>query len=315
MAYIAVAGAANVDIGGFAGGGLLRGDSNPGRVRVSMGGVGRNIACCAARLGLKTELVTALGNDRNAELVAADCAAAGVSLAFARRFPEEATSTYLYIADSGGDMVLAINDMAIHDRMTPELFAPLTDMLCGARAVVLDANLPAETLRYLAENVSAPLIADAVSAVKAGRLRQALPRLAAFKPNRLEAEALTGIAVRDEASARAAARKLTEMGARTVYLTLSTRGVCVAGPRGTAFLPGVPMRLVSATGAGDAFTAGLAWARCEGLDEGEAALAGMAAASIAVESAETVNPAMTRPLLEERMEWIRKQTGGILQWT
>ena len=37
MAYIAVVGAANVDIGGFPAGRVIEGDSNPGRVRTSMG--------------------------------------------------------------------------------------------------------------------------------------------------------------------------------------------------------------------------------------------------------------------------------------
>ena len=91
MAYIAVVGAANVDIGGFPDGRAMAGDSNPGRVRTSMGGVGRNIACNAARLGLQTELVTALGGDSSAGLIRADCARAGVGLSHALCFPEEST--------------------------------------------------------------------------------------------------------------------------------------------------------------------------------------------------------------------------------
>ena len=47
----AVIGAANIDIGGFPAAALAGGDSNPGRVTLSAGGVGRNIACALARLG------------------------------------------------------------------------------------------------------------------------------------------------------------------------------------------------------------------------------------------------------------------------
>ena len=49
----AVVGAANIDIGGFPQGRIALQDSNPGRVILSAGGVGRNIACNLARLGVE----------------------------------------------------------------------------------------------------------------------------------------------------------------------------------------------------------------------------------------------------------------------
>ena len=64
---IAVIGGANVDIGGFVHDALRMRDSNIGTVRLSPGGVGRNIAENAARLGLQTEFVGALGGDLNGE--------------------------------------------------------------------------------------------------------------------------------------------------------------------------------------------------------------------------------------------------------
>ena len=44
MSYIAVAGGVNVDIGAFPSQKLKTKDSNPGHVKTSLGGVGRNIA-------------------------------------------------------------------------------------------------------------------------------------------------------------------------------------------------------------------------------------------------------------------------------
>ena len=311
MAYIAVVGAANVDIGGFPDGRAMAGDSNPGRVRTSMGGVGRNIACNAARLGLQTELVTALGGDSSAGLIRADCARAGVGLSHALCFPEESTSTYLFIADGAGDMALAVNDMGIYERMTVGRMSPLLDALNGAALAVLDANLPAETLTFLAESLTVPVLADAVSAAKADRLRGAMPWLDAVKPNRLEAELLTGIAVTDGASARRAAESLVSMGARRVFLTLGAHGVCCADEGGAVLLPGAKAQVRNATGAGDAFTAALAWSRVKGLPLRTSALAGMAAASIAVESMDTVSGEMSEALLTARMNEIERQIGGI----
>lgn len=310
MAYIAVVGAANVDIGGFPFGKAVAGDSNPGRVRMSMGGVGRNIACNAARMGLNAELVTALGGDAYAGLIRQDCARAGVGLSRAQLFSEEATSTYLFIADGQGDMTLAVNDMGIHDRMTVERLKPEMDWLNGASLAVIDANLPEATCAFLAEHLTVPVLADAVSAAKVERLRPALPHLDAFKPNRIEAELLTGIAVADEGSARAAAEAILDMGVRRVFLTLGVHGVCCAEAGRTLFLPGVTLPMKNATGAGDAFTAALAWARLRELSLEESALAGMAAASIAVESLETVSGEMSEALLCRRMKEICEKMGG-----
>ena len=297
----AVVGGANIDIGGFPEGAMVMEDSNPGRVRASAGGVGRNIACSLARLGVRTRLVTALGSDAFAEIIRADCRTAGVDLSDALTF-DAGSAVYLYIADSAGDMRLAVNDMALCARLTPEALADRLDTLNAMDAVVLDANLPEETLRWLSERVRVPLIADAVSAAKAHRLLPALPRLRAIKPNALEAAALTGIPVTDLESARAAARRLVAMGVGRAFVTLGDRGLCCADTGGAYCVPAPPVRLVNATGAGDAFTAALAWAELRGLDLVEAARAGMATAAITAECPDAVSPLISPGAVAERMK-------------
>lgn len=301
-ARCAVIGAANIDIGGFPAGPIADGDSNPGRIVLSAGGVGRNIACNLARLGVGTWLVAPLGTDPFAEITRADCARAGVDTGLCFTFEGASSSAYLFIADADGDMRLAVNDMGICEKLTPRALEGRIDALNAMDAVILDANLPAETLEYLAERITAPLLADAVSAAKARRLRGAMRRLRAVKPNALEAEALTGIPVRDGASALEAARRLVALGAERAFVTLGEGGVCCADRERALLLPGGKVRLVNATGAGDAFTAALAWGEVNGLSLEECARAGLAAAAIAVESLETVSPLMSEEGVRGRME-------------
>ena len=59
--------------------------------------------------------------------------------------------------------------------------------------------------------------------------------------------------------------------------------------------------MVNTTGCGDAFMAALAWAYLEGTALEETALAGSAAAAIAMESGETINDAMNAETLAARM--------------
>lgn len=300
-ACCAVIGGANIDIGGFPEGVVAMGDSNPGRVRLSAGGVGRNIACNLARLGVETHLLTALGGDTFSKVILADCRAAGVRLDMAVEYAGEDSSFYLFIADSAGDMRLAVNDMRLCAKLTPEVLSRSLDRLNAMDAVVLDANLPPQSLHWLAENVRAPLIADAVSAAKATRLLPAIGRLSILKPNALEATALTGLRANDPSSAEAAARRLVEMGAAQVFITLGERGVCCAEAGESRFVPVSPAQVVNTTGAGDAFTAALTWAKLRGCDLEACARAGAAAASLAVECPDTVNPALTADALLERM--------------
>ena len=302
----AVVGGANIDIGGFPLGRIAMQDSNPGRVTISAGGVGRNIACNLARLGVETHLASALGTDAFADLVRSDCARAGVDTDLCQVFEGASSSCYLYIADAGGDMQLAVNDMAVCDRMTPGILAERLDALNAMDAVALDANLPAETLRYLAQNIKVPLVADAVSASKAPRLLETMDRLWAIKPNAIEAEALTGIPVCDADSAALAARRLVDMGAKRVFVTLGERGVCCCDERQTLLLPGGPIRMVNATGAGDAFTAALVWGLVHALSLADCGIAGLAAASIAVESLDTVNPDISETAMTQRMRQYRE---------
>ena len=59
--------------------------------------------------------------------------------------------------------------------------------------------------------------------------------------------------------------------------------------------------MVNTTGCGDAFMAALVWAYLEGTDLRNTALAGLAAGAIAMESAETINPAMSANAIKNRI--------------
>ena len=76
--YAAVVGGVNVDIGGQSYAPLVARDSNPGRVRISLGGVGRNIAHNMSLLGVDVRLLTAFGDDLHAQRVAASCGELGI---------------------------------------------------------------------------------------------------------------------------------------------------------------------------------------------------------------------------------------------
>ena len=289
--YAAVVGGVNMDIGGQSYAPLIAGDSNPGRVQMSLGGVGRNIAHNMALLGLDVRLLTAFGDDLYAQRIAASCGELGIDISQALQVPGGSTSTYLYLNGPDGDMALAVSDMDICQKLTPQFLSSRLTLLNNAQLIVADANLPAESLLFV----------DPVSTVKAEKLRPILGKIHTLKPNRIEAELLSGVAIADAGSLHRAAQVLLDTGLRRVFISLGSQGVYAASHEGALLLPCRPAEPVNATGAGDAFMAGLAWAYLEGTDLKGTALAGASAGAIAIEGAGTINPTLCAAALRARM--------------
>ncbi len=198
--YVTVVGGVNMDIGGWPSEVPVGHDSNPGAVRMSLGGVGRNIAHNMSLLGLDVRMVTAFGDDLYAQKIAASCGELGIDISQSPVIPEGHTSTYLFINDEKGDMLLAVSDMDIYRHLTPQLLSQRQKLLSGSQVLVIDTNIPAESIAYLAENCHVPIFADPVSTAKAVKLQPVLGRLHTLKPNRMEAELLSGVAITDEDS-------------------------------------------------------------------------------------------------------------------
>ena len=291
--YVAVVGGINVDICGKSRAPLIPTDSNPGTVRLSLGGVGRNVAHNLCLLGVQTVMLTALAGDGWAQTVRSGCAAAGIDLSHAKTVPEGTTSTYLAIEGPEGDMALALCDNALARTIDPAYLAANLDLLNGAAAVVTDTNLEPEALKWLAAHVKAPLFADPVSVTKAEKLRPVLGRLHTLKPNRIEAELLSGVEITDRNSLELAAAKLLATGLRRVCVSLGREGVYCAWNTARCLAPCPETKLVNASGGGDAMMAGFVRAYLDDLPIEAAARFALACGSLAVESEETVNSTLS----------------------
>lgn len=299
--YAVVVGGVNMDIGGLSHAPLVAADSNSGRVRMSQGGVGRNIAHNLSLLGVDTRMITVLGGDLYARQIAAACGELDIDISQSLQVPDGRTSTYLFIAGPDGDMALALADMDIYTYMTPSFLSTRLSVLNSARLVVVDTNIPAESIAWLAQHVDVPIFADPVSTGKAEKLRPVLGKLHTLKPNRMEAELLSGVRITGEEALGRAAQALLDTGLRRVFISLGRDGVYAADHSGHCRLPCRPCKIVNSTGGGDAFMAALAWAYLEGAGLRDSALAGTAASSIAVEGSETINPDLSLEAIRARM--------------
>ena len=300
--YVTVVGGVNMDIGGRPAAVPVMQDSNPGTVGMSLGGVGRNIAHNLSLLGVDTRMLTVFGDDLYAQKIAASCGELGIDISQSPVITGGRTSTYLFITDEQGDMMLAVSDMDIYRHLTPQMLAQRQTLLCNSQVIVVDTNIPADSIAWLAEHAGVPIFADPVSTAKAEKLRPVLGKLHTLKPNRMEAESLSGVKITDRASARRAAEKLLETGLERVFISLGEEGVFAADHQRDVWFPCCPAQMHSATGAGDAFAAALGWAFLEGKDLADSARAANAAAAIAVEGEKTINPALSADAVQQRMQ-------------
>lgn len=299
--YAVVVGGVNVDICGRSFAPLVAEDSNPGSSSTSLGGVGRNIAHNMSLMGIDVRLLSAYGDDLNGERVAASCSELGIDLSHALRVPGATTSTYIYITDDKGEMALAVSDMEVCKNITPQYLSANMALLQNAQVVVADANIPEESLKFLAENLFVPLFIDPVSTKKAEKIRNILPKIHTLKPNRIEAELLSGVPINCKEDAEKAAEALIEKGVRRVFISMGGDGVFAATAKEKVWHGIIPGKMVNTTGCGDSFMAALVWAYLEGMDLESTAAAGLAAGSITMESEETINPFMSAETIKKRM--------------
>jgi len=294
---ITVLGAANADIQAFVSHRLSPGDSSPGRITATAGGVARNIAHNLCLLGGKVRFITALADDGNSKMLVSGMTALGMDISQAVIFPGERTSSYVCILDEKGVLFGAVADMDLIEGLPPEPVEKALSLLGKGDLIVADTNVQTAVLEAAAraaQKTGARLVMDTVSAAKCLRCATVLPFLHAIKPNRFETLALSGIEVTDTASARAAADFFHGTGIRYVCISLGRNGVFWSGDGKNGRTAVAEMEVVNVSGAGDALTAGLVSALDEGAAIAEAACFAQACASIACASERTVSDSLSR---------------------
>ena len=302
MATIAVVGGANVDIQGFSSHRLRAQDSNPGRIGMSAGGVGRNIAENLVRLGHTVRFLTVLGEDRNGEFLLHNLRDTGIDSAHVEVCTGCSTSAYLCILDADASLHSAVADMAILERLNPSLLSRHAAAFEGIDLCVVDANLEERAIERTLELCGdTPCLIDPVSAAKAGRARRLVGRFYAAKPNEAELEVLSGMPVGNEDELRRAVEVLHDRGTHWVFVSLGSRGLYYSDGRRHGRVESRGAHPVNVSGAGDAMTAAIAGAVSDGKAIAETAAFAVCAAAITTEAESTVSPLLAAAAVEARV--------------
>jgi pseudouridine kinase len=304
LPQVVVIGAACLDIKGHVFGKIHPATSSPGQVRITVGGVARNIAENLARLGTQTTLLAAVARDPFGHQVVKHTGAAGVDVSQVLFCRNHRTGAYLALLDDEGNLASAVDDTAIIAELTPRYIYDRRRLFRGARMVVIDANTcvnTVETVVRLARRYRVPLCLDPVSLELAPRYRDHLQHFHLVAAGALEAAALTGMSITSRRSAADAARHIIGAGVQVVLINLGREGVVYATTEYNGFVPAVRCEVVDTTGAADALTAAVIYGLVNGIPLDEAVWLGVSASALTLQSMETVRSDLSLDLLYQQL--------------
>lgn len=292
--YVTVVGGVNMDIQGFPKNLLIPSDSNIGSVKMSLGGVGRNIGENLVRLGIDTKLISVLGDDIYGLKILEESALIGLDMKDCLILKGENTSIYLAVLDETHDMSVAISSMDIYERMTIDFIKDKKHVIDNSKLCILDTNIPVDVIEYLLSNHrNTDFFIDTVSTAKARKIKHLIGSIHTLKSNKIEIESITGIEIKGDADLKRNCEFLMNKGVKKVFITLGKNGVFYCDETTMNNIKAINVKPVNTTGAGDAFMAALVYCYLNNIEINKSAKMATAASIVALSHENTINPNMS----------------------
>lgn len=309
--YILVLGASIVDIIGFCEKNYNPKDSIPGCIKISLGGVCRNIAENMARVGVNIEFISTIGDDLNGRNIIDNSKRFGYNMDNSLFLTNECTPTYMAILNQNGDMESAIVDMESINKMDISFIDSKASIFENAEYTIVDSDNP-ELLEYILKKFhgKTKFILDPVSANKVKKVSHLIKYFHTIKPNRLETEALCGFKIESNEDLQKAAKSFLNEGVENVFISLDADGIYYLNESEEGRIAcGNDVEVKNVTGAGDSFVAGLGYGYMKRLSTVETLKYATAMSIITITHEETINPKMSNEYVEEFMktiEWVEE---------
>lgn len=306
--YILVFGASVVDMFGFCNSSYKSCDSIPGKIKISFGGVSRNIAENMARVGVKTKFISIIGDDEIGRSMLTHSLKIGYDMRNSLILEGQSTPTYMAILDQSGEMVSAVADLDSISAMTTDFIDSKGPMIENAAYTFLDADDP-NNLEYLLRKFQGKtnFILDPISSTKADKVKHLIKYFHTIKPNRVEAEVLSGIKINTREDLEKVGEYFLNLGIKNVFISLDADGIYYANKDEKGTLKATNVVVKNVTGAGDSFVAGLGYGYMNDLPIKQIVKMAMAMSIVTISHEETIHPNMGHELIEEvisKTEWI-----------
>ena len=298
--YILVWGVSVYDIFGFTNNNYRTHDSNPGNVRVSFGGVCRNIAENMARVGINTKFISIIGNDERGNSILNHAREINLDMEDSLVLEGKSTPTYMAILNEKGEMVSAVVDMEITNSLSEGFVDSKSEIIRNASYMVVDTDNP-KIVEYIVKNYHnlTNLILDPVSASKADGIKHIIKYFHTIKPNRYEAEVLCGFKIRSEEDIRKAGKYFVDLGIKNVFISLDSDGIYYNNGKEEGMIKSNNVSVVNVTGAGDSLVAGLGYGYINNMSIKDTVKYAIAMSVITISHEATIHPNMEKEFVEK----------------
>lgn len=286
--YVTILGGCNMDITGSTYDNLKERDSNPGRIEYSSGGVGRNICENLARLSVNTSLLSVVGRDDAGKNILDELNRINVDSSKIL-ISEGITPHYLAILDETRDMYVAISDMDLIKKIDKDYVEKNRKIIENSEFTIMDTNLQEETIDYVLKNIKAKFLVDGVSTKKVVKIKNLLDKIYFLKVNIYEAQALSDL---DSDDIDKLGEDLINKGLTSLVITCGNKGFYYFEKDLKIFKKAENIKVLSASGAGDAFMAGYAYSLYNDFDIEKRLLSADAAARITLTSPDSCSKEM-----------------------
>lgn len=305
--YVLVFGASIVDITGFCSVSYIPFNSNPGRVRISYGGVCRNIAENLSRVGINTKFISIVGDDETGRGMLDYSRRIGYCMTDSLVLKKNGTPTYMVILDDSGEMISAVVDMKGIEEADAAFVDTKEEHFKKAAYTFVDADNP-KLLEHMLNRFGKDtrFVLDPVSAAKAANVKHLIGSFYAIKPNIHEAEILVGFGIKNDEDLVKAANELHKKGVQQVFISLGADGIFYSDGAERGKVKAKDVKAVNVTGGGDAFVAGIGYGYVNNLSIPEMIQYAIAMSAITVTHPETINPEMCCECVDSylnRVEW------------
>lgn len=249
---------------------------------IAPGGKGANQAVAITRLGGNVTFVAKLGMDDFGRQSLENFKKDGINTDFVFLDRESPSGVALIFVDDRGENMIVASPGA-NAKLSPEDIDKARASIEGSDILVLQLESPLETVEYAVKIAKSRDIPVILNPAPGRPLEPSFIWLIDYlTPNETEAEILTGIKVNDDETAKKAAHKLLNYGAKNVIITMGKRGAMLVTKEESLLMPAFEVNAIDATAAGDAFTGGLAFALATGKELKEAVRFANGVAALAV---------------------------------
>lgn len=246
------------------------------------GGKGANQAVACARMGANVAMLGRVGTDPSGQMLRSALAVEGIVVEGVLETPGYSSGIAVIILTPDGQNRILLAAGA-NGQVSANDVADHAAAIDGAAMLVCQLEVPLVAVEAGVAAAAARGVPVLLNPAPARALPDTLlAKVDYLVPNETEAGELTGIAVIDNASAKAAAQALLERGVRCVVLTRGAAGITVADAKGVRHMAALLADVVDTTAAGDSFIGGFATGLCEGLDIDAAAQLGLKVARLCV---------------------------------